>query len=66
LIGSETSPISACYANMENNVVLLLNEVERLVMHLRHRVPPEIASIDEIVRLVDEMRSERNEQPKKK
>jgi hypothetical protein len=51
---------------MENKVTRLLDEVERLVMHLRHRVPPEVVGIDEIVRLIDEIRLERNEQPKKK
>lgn len=51
---------------MEDKVVQLLDEVERLVMHLRHRVPPEVVGIDQIVRLVDQIRLERNEPPKKK
>jgi hypothetical protein len=51
---------------MDDKVERLLSEVERLVMHLRHHVPPEVVNIDELMRLVDEMRLERNEQPKKK
>jgi hypothetical protein len=46
---------------MEDKVGRLLDEVERLVMHLKHQVPPEAVGVDEIIRLVDEIRVERKE-----
>jgi hypothetical protein len=48
---------------MEDKVGLLLDKVERMAMHMRHRVPPEVVGIDEILRLVDEMRVIENAAP---
>jgi hypothetical protein len=44
---------------MDDKIGRLLHEVDRLLLHLGHSVPPEVAVTEEIRKLVDEIRQER-------
>ena len=46
---------------MDDKVELLLTHIERLLMHVRHSVPPEVVVVDDIERLIDELRAERKD-----
>jgi hypothetical protein len=45
----------------KTRLIFYLKEVERLIMHLKHHVPPEVVRIESISRLVDDIRFERTE-----
>jgi hypothetical protein len=45
----------------DDKVERLLAEVERLLIHVGHSIPPEVMVVDEIHKLIREIRTERNQ-----
>jgi hypothetical protein len=46
---------------MDDKIELLMTHVERLLLHVRHSVPPEVVVVDDVEKLIDEIRVERKE-----
>jgi hypothetical protein len=46
---------------MDDKVEQLMREVDRLLMHVGYSVPPEVAVIEEIQKLIVQIRAERKE-----
>jgi hypothetical protein len=46
---------------MDDKIELLMTHVERLLLHVRHSVPPEVVVVDDVEKLIGEIREERKE-----
>jgi hypothetical protein len=56
----ETCGESPRYVEMEHKIDRLLTEVERLLLHVEHHIPPETVAVDDLRKLVVEIRKDRN------
>jgi hypothetical protein len=56
----ETPGKSLRYVKMEQKIDRLLTEVERLLLHVGHHIPPETVAVDDLRKLVAEIRQERD------
>jgi hypothetical protein len=54
----ETCSELSRYAGMNVKVSELLKEVERLLVHVEHNVPPEVEVVEKVKKLIRELRNE--------
>jgi hypothetical protein len=47
---------------MDHKIDRLLTEVERLLLHIGHHIPPETVAVDDLRKLVGEIRQERDQE----